>query len=65
MTKRLQGNGEYGSLWMTIVNMQLLYTELLNMKSQLAHEPDDHYLRNGVAYGIEKITTYWQKVSVS
>jgi hypothetical protein len=64
-TKRLEGNGEYVSLWMTIVNMQLLYTELLKMRDQLDYEDEDHYLKNGVAYGIEKITTYLAKVCIS
>lgn len=63
MTKRLEGNGQQGSLWMTIINMQLLYTELLRMKEELADEPVHHYLRNGVAFGLEKLLTYWGKAS--
>jgi hypothetical protein len=64
MTKRLEGNGEYGSLWMTIVNLQHLYDELHRMQEELESEGDDCYLKNGVAFGIEKLTSYWGKIVI-
>ena len=64
MTKRLEGNAEYGSLWMSIINLQLLFDELLGMQEKLKREPDESYLKNGVAYGIEKLLTYWEKVII-
>jgi hypothetical protein len=62
ITKTLEGNGAQGSLWMTIINLQLLYTELLQMKEDLEDEADDSYLKSGVAFGLEKLLTYWQKL---
>ena len=47
---------------MTIINLQLLYTELLQMREELEGEDEDWYLKNGVAFGLEKLLTYWQKL---
>jgi len=64
MTKRIEGGGAQGSLWMTIVNLQYLYNELNKMKDILKDEGSTHYLKNGVLYGIEKLLTYWEKIVI-
>jgi hypothetical protein len=63
MTKRLEGSASksgYGSLWQTIVYLQAIDDELRGWRERLSHEPPSSYLRSGVAFGIEKLTSYWE-----
>jgi hypothetical protein len=67
MTKRLKGlasKSSYGSLWQTIVYLQVINDELRAWRERLAHEPANNYLRNGVAFSIEKLTSYWEKLII-
>jgi len=61
MTKRMEGNGDRGSLWMTIINLQVLYQQLLKLQDEYRCEPDC-FLKGGVEYGLQKLLTYWEYI---
>jgi hypothetical protein len=69
MTLRLEGNaskGRYGSLWQTIINLQLLEEQLRERADQYLHRDEgDSYLKSCVAFAQAKLTTYWEKLVVN
>lgn len=64
MTKRLEGNTSksgFGSLWQTIVNLNVLDEELREQKARLVRQPNS-FIKGAVNQGFEKLNTYWAKV---
>lgn len=64
MTKSLEGNGEFGSLWQTITNFNFLDTVLREKKLSLRREPES-FLKSAVNQGYEKLQSFWVKLILS
>lgn len=65
MTRRLEGNASksgYGSLWQTVVNLQLLEEDLRQKAKAFSHLEESSYLKSCVAHAQTKLTTYWEKI---
>ena len=58
MTKRMEGNSSFGSLWETITSLNHLDKKFRQAIEDTEDKSEDFYFRNAVRYGYEKLNDY-------